>query len=39
MIQPASRFYEYLQTFGKKDVFTYTDTPHSWVNNKLGSTF
>jgi O-methyltransferase domain len=39
MILPAVRFYEYLQIFGKKDIATYTQTPHSWANDKLGSTF
>lgn len=34
-----SRFYAYTRTFGKKDIQTYTQTPHSWTDNKLGSTF
>jgi hypothetical protein len=29
----------YFRKFGKKDVHTYTDTPHSWAFNKLGSNF
>jgi O-methyltransferase domain len=39
MLPAISRFYEYMRKFGKKDVLTYTDTPHSWANNKLGWTF
>jgi O-methyltransferase domain len=39
MLPSISRFYEYMRTFGKKDVLTYTNTPHSWADNKLGCTF
>jgi O-methyltransferase domain len=28
-----------MREFGKKDVRTYTDTPHSWAANRLGWTF
>jgi hypothetical protein len=39
MFVTAARFYEYLQIYGKKDIFSYTETPHSWAHNKLGSSF
>ena len=29
----------YIRKFGKKDIRSYTHTPHSWANDKLGSTF
>jgi hypothetical protein len=34
-----SQFHLYMRKFGKKDVHTYIDTPHSWTFNKLGCTF
>lgn len=39
MMSTITQFHLYLRKFGKKDVHTYTDTPHSWANNKLGLTF
>lgn len=39
MLPAATRLYLYLREFGKKDVLTYTDTPHSWNDGKLGKTF
>lgn len=39
MFPAISRLYEYTRTFGKKDVQTYTNTPHSWTDQKLGQTF
>ena len=29
----------YFRKFGKKDIHSYTHTPHSWANDKIGSTF
>lgn len=28
-----------MRKFGRKDILTYTNTPHSWADNKLGMTF
>ncbi len=39
MLPAISHFHAYMRTYGKKDVLTYTETPHSWMDNKLGSTF
>jgi O-methyltransferase domain len=39
MLPAISRFHAYTRNFGKKDILNYTDTPHSWANNKLGMTF
>lgn len=39
MFLPISRFHFYMRKFGKKDVRSYTDTPYSWANNKMGWTF
>ncbi len=39
MLPSISRLHEYMRTFGKKDILTYTKTPHSWADNKLGWTF
>ena len=39
MLPSILRLPEYMRKFGKKDILTYTDTPHSWADNKLGMTF
>lgn len=39
MLPSISSFHNYMRKFGKKDILTYTETPHSWADNKLGMTF
>jgi O-methyltransferase domain len=39
MLPSMSRFHRYMREYGKKDVLTYTETPHSWADGKLGSTY
>src|SRR4051794_12639173 len=39
MMPAATSLPLYFRKFGKKDVQTYNDTPHSWAFDKLGSNF
>ena len=39
MLPSISRLHIYMRKFGKKDILTYTETPHSWADDKLGLTF
>ncbi len=39
MMPAIGKFNEYTRRFGKHDVLNYTETPHSWVHEKLGMNF